>query len=175
MFVDHIKSDWVILDVGSNTGLLTCALAAKANYVYGIEIIKANVDIAEKTNKKNNIEYIYGDATDYNFKMGKAINCVTLSNVLEHIEDRISFLRSIVRQINWAKNQKPCILIRVPMIDREWIVLYKKQLGLDYKLDPTHHIEYTLEELSIELLKAGIQINKTIIQYGEAFVQCSVS
>jgi len=69
-----------------------------------------------------------------------------LSNILEHIENRVKFLNKI-------KNLAPKILIRVPMINRDWITLYKKELGVEWRLDKTHYIEYTLESFEKELEK----------------------
>ena len=43
-------------------------------------------------------------------------------------------------EIDW--DTQPKFLIRVPMIDREWISVYKKQLGLEW--DNTRFIEYEL-------------------------------
>ena len=173
IFCNHIEPGWTILDIGSNTGLLTYALATKAKHVYGIEINKQHYDVAIQKNTKKNIDYINSDATRYNYELDRSIHCITMSNVLEHIDNRVDFLKAIIHKIQWSKTSKPCILIRVPMINREWIVLYKKQLGLEYRLDATHYIEYTLEILKDELAQADININKTIIQYGEIFVQCS--
>jgi hypothetical protein len=53
------------------------------------------------------------------------------------------------------------------MINRDWIVLYKKELGLAYMSDPTHHIEYTLETFIEELHKADLELKNYSIQFGE--------
>ena len=79
---------------------------------------------------------------------------------MEHIENRIEFLNKI-------KNLAPKILIRVPMINRDWITLYKKELGIEWRLDKTHYIEYTLESFKKELEKAGLNLEKYSIQFGE--------
>ena len=39
------------------------------------------------------------------------------------------------------------------MINRDWITLYKKELGIEWRLDKTHYIEYTLESFKEELEK----------------------
>jgi len=43
----------------------------------------------------------------------------------------------------------------------------KKELGLEYRLDKTHFIEYTLESFQKELEKAGFKIYNYNIQFGE--------
>ncbi len=44
------------------------------------------------------------------------------------------------------------LLIRVPVIDRDWIVVIKKELGLEYRLENTHFTEYTFKEFLQELM-----------------------
>ena len=52
-------------------------------------------------------------------------------------------------------------------INRDWITLYKKELGVEWRLDKTHYIEYTLESFKEELKKAGLNLEKYSIQFGE--------
>jgi SAM-dependent methyltransferase len=171
-FSSNIKDGWVVLDIGSNTGLLPLALAQKADYVYGIEIDKNMTNIAKTRNARDNIEYICADATTYDYDLSRQVNCVVLSNILEHIDSRIDFLKNIINKIKWADENHKNFLLRVPMIDREWIVLYKKGLNLEYRLDKTHYIEYTLKTLKQELNQAGLKINKTRICFGEICAVC---
>ncbi len=53
------------------------------------------------------------------------------------------------------------------MINRDWITLYKRELGLEYRLDKTHFIEYTLKSFEDELKKADLRLIKYSIQFGE--------
>jgi len=48
-----------------------------------------------------------------------------------------------------------------------WITLYKKELGVEWRLDKTHYIEYTLESFKKELEKAELNLEKYSIQFGE--------
>lgn len=171
-FSDNIEDSWVVLDIGSNTGLLPLELAKRAAYVYGIEIDSKMTNTAKTCNAHHNIEYICADATKYDYDLSRQINCVVLSNILEHLDNRTDFLKKIIDKINWDDENNKNFLIRVPTIDREWIVLYKKQLNLEYRLDRTHTIEYTLETLKRELNQAGLKINKTRICFGEIYAVC---
>lgn len=173
-FLENIQPGWTILDIGSNTGMLSLTLAEKASFVYGIEADEKHVNIAKTQYARDNIEYIYADATHYDYSFCRSINCVVLSNVLEHFEHRVDFLKKIICQIKWADEKDKCILIRVPIIDREWIVLYKKEQGLDYRLDSTHCIEYTLEQFKEELQEANIEIKQIDIRFGEIYAVCKV-
>ena len=55
------------------------------------------------------------------------------------------------------------------MIDRDWITLYKRQMGVEYRLDKTHVIEYTFDGLVNELGEAGLGIDSYRIRYGEIY------
>jgi len=157
-FIDNIKEGDIVLDIGCGNGALTFELAKKARKIVAIDLNEKNIKIAKERFNAPNIEYLVGDATTYNFS--GTFDVIVLSNVLEHIKDRISFLKKI-------KNLAPKILIRVPMINRDWITLYKKELGVEWRLDKTHYIEYTLESFKEELKEAGLNLEKYSIQFGE--------
>ena len=53
------------------------------------------------------------------------------------------------------------------MFDRDWLPLYKKELGIDWRLDKTHFIEYTESLFKEEIIDAGYQIDSLSIQFGE--------
>ena len=167
--MDNVSEGWTILDVGCNTGLLAFLLCKKAAFVYGIEVNKEHVDIAKSHYNADNIEYICADATNYDYSSCRPIDCVTLSNVLEH---RVDFLKRIIRQVNWAREEQKRFLFRAPQIDREWLVPFKKEMGVEYRLDRGHHIEYMLETFTDELSKAGISITKYFIRFGEIYAVC---
>lgn len=63
------------------------------------------------------------------------------------------------------------LLIRVPMINRDWLTLYKKELGLEYRLDKSHFIEYTLESFKGELACIGLEVDSYSIQFGEIWAR----
>jgi len=157
-FVDNIEIGDKILDLGCGNGALTYDAAKKANRVIGIDLSKKNIQIANAKYGRENIKYIVGDATKD--LSSEKFDAIILSNVLEHIEDRLAFLESI-------KHLAPKILIRVPMINRDWVALYKKELGVEWRLDNSHYIEYTLEGLQQELKKTGLRIINYSVQFGE--------
>lgn len=173
-FLENIDDGWTVLDVGSNTGMLASLLSEKVGFVYGIEIDREHTVIARSQHAADNIEYICADATTYNYDYCRPIDCVTLSNVLEHIENRVDFLKTLVHNLKWADENHKRFLFRVPMLDREWIVVYKKQLGLNYRLDRSHHIEYTLKQFTEELKQANIVIKQVKSRFGEIYAVCEV-
>ena len=170
-FSENIESKWVVLDVGCHNGHMTYFLSNYCSFIYGIEIVKKNFDEAIKNNSKKNIEYIHADATSFNFTAQK-IDCITLSNVLEHIENREFFLKRIISNINWVKSLR--LLIRVPMIDRDWLPVYQDELGLDYRLDATHFTEFTFKSFEQLLNDCDIKIDSFHIQWGEIYANCVI-
>ena len=169
-FATNLDKNWIVIDIGCHNGHMTHFLSRYCKFIYGLELSKENINTAIKNYSTKNVEFIHADATLYDYS-GKVINCVTLSNVLEHIENRKSFLEKIIANINWA--HKPLLLIRVPMIDRDWMVLYHEQLGLDYRLDSTHFTEYTLKSFEEELEDCNIFIESYHVQWGEIYAKCS--
>ena len=58
------------------------------------------------------------------------------------------------------------------MIDRDWLVIYKKELKVDYRLDRTHYTEYSFASFKDELDKVNLKILDYKIQWGEIYALC---
>ena len=157
-FTGNIVPDDRVLDIGCGNGYVASRIAECAKSVTAIDIVKKNINCAKEKFAKDNMQFITGDATTYPFK--EHYDAIVLSNVLEHIKDRHNFLIKI-------KNLAPKLLIRVPMIDREWLVLYKKEIGLPYMSDRTHYTEYTMASFDKEMKAAGLSIQSYSVQFGE--------
>ena len=107
-FINNISPDSKVLDVGCGNGALTFDIAEKVLgvSVYGIDIVKGNIDKAKESFSRANIQYVCGDAlTDL---PDNEFNVIVLSNVLEHIENRINFLSTLSNRYKPKK-----ILLRV--------------------------------------------------------------
>lgn len=150
--------------MGSGTGDLSYEISKIAKKVIGIEILKHKFNYSRNKFKNKNLQFIYGDATIFDFKkLGiSKFDKVVLSNVLEHIDRRPEFLKSISRVSD-------IILLRVPLITRDWLAVYKKENGYYYKLDPTHFTEYTVEQVHDEAKKAGFRVKTYYTQFGEFY------
>lgn len=168
-FASYLNNDMNVLDVGSNNGHMAYFLSNYSKNIYGIELSSSMVDVANKIHKKENIEYICADATTYDYE-NKKIDCVTMSNVLEHIDLRVVFLKKLKVQINWS--DKPYFLIRVPLIDRDWMPVFLSQIDIDSRLDKTHFTEYTKESFEIEIKQSGLKIENYHVQWGEIYAVC---
>ena len=53
------------------------------------------------------------------------------------------------------------------MINRDWLTLYKKEIGANWRLDKTHYVEYTLDSFKKELGQSGLKIKSHSVQFGE--------
>lgn len=157
-FEQRVQKNWDLLDVGCGVGALSQDLIGSCKSIKAIDIDEKNIKKAPKNIQ--GIDFLVGDATKYNF--GKTFDAIVMSNVLEHIEDRVKCLKDL-------KKLTKRFLIRVPMIDREWIVLYKKERGLEYLLDPTHFTEYTMEQFVDETKEAGLEIVESSVRFGEIY------
>lgn len=161
-FINNIEKDSIVLDIGCGRGHLTSKISEKAKKVIAVDINKNYIEQAKKKYNRNNITFIIVDATKYDFK--EKFDYIILSNVLEHIEDRYNFLIKI-------KSLANNFLIRVPMINRSWLPIYKKNLGFEYRLDKTHYIEYTFESFKNEIKSAGLEISSFEIKFGEIWAK----
>jgi SAM-dependent methyltransferase len=174
-FSGKIKAGWTVLDIGCNTGTMTCAIAKKAGFVYGVDLNEEHIIKAVKCNSMSNVEYFCGDATKFDYTRCVAVDCVTLSNVLEHIEDRVDFLSTLVSHVRWNPSGPKVMLIRVPQLERDWITVYKKNRGLDYKLDRGHYVEYSEECFRKDLEATGICVKSLEVRFGEFYAVCEVN
>jgi|GEM_PF-375464 len=161
-FINNIEDNKKILDIGCGYGALAFSIAQnKQNIkIYAVNINEKNIEKANEMFQHQNIKYTCVDALKL-LPEGK-IDIVILSNVLEHIEHRVDFLKQIKEKYNPEK-----FLIRVPIFERDWVVPLKKELGLDYRLDPTHFIEYNKDEFFDEMSNAGLKIENYKINWGE--------
>ncbi len=158
-FLDHISANQSVLDVGCGAGYLAYDIASKSVSITGIDINPVSIKHARR-NSLPNIKFIVGDATVYTFP--NTFDVLVLSNVLEHIQNRPEFLKKL-------KHLAPKILIRVPMIDRDWTVPLKKEMNLEYCLDPTHEIEYTESIFRQEMAAAKLCVQELSIRWGEIY------
>jgi SAM-dependent methyltransferase len=164
-FVTRIKPGERVLDVGCGIGALAFDVAAKSGAVVtGIDLSPENIAKAKAAYAHPNIVYLVGNVlTD---SLPGPFDVIILSNVLEHIEERPQFLRGLI-----AREPSARFLLRVPSFERDWRVPLKKELGIDYRLDPTHFTEYTLESFAEEMVAAGLAVTHREDRWGEIWAE----
>ena len=163
-FVNNLSKGDRVLDIGCGNGALLKDIALKTDArAVGVELSEENVTAArEMLSGFPKVEIINTDIWEYSRQ--ETFDAIILSNVLEHIEKRVELLQYL--KIQFSPNK---ILLRVPMFEREWLVPYKKELGIEWRLDETHEIEYTEAEFRDEISAAGLELEKLVFQWGEMY------
>jgi 2-polyprenyl-3-methyl-5-hydroxy-6-metoxy-1,4-benzoquinol methylase len=164
-FVNRIASGERVLDVGCGIGFLAFDIANRSKaLVTGVDLDSNNVRIANSRFKHPGAFFIEADILSLELK--EPFDVVILSNVLEHLPDRPDFLKRLVETVKPDR-----ILIRVPVFERDWRVPLKDELGVDYRLDPTHFTEYTLESFAEEMYLADLAIAHQECRWSEIWAE----
>ncbi|MEG3619394.1 class I SAM-dependent methyltransferase [Magnetovibrio sp. PR-2] len=166
-FVDNIENASTVLDVGCGYGALARSIAARVDgaKVTGIDSDEPRLTQAQTTDNPDGVNFVLGDALK-DLPDG-SWDVMVLSNVWEHIEDRVGFMRGLL-----AKVQPTKVLIRVPVFERNWHLPMRKELGIGYFSDDTHFIEHTLAEFKDETEQSGLHILSQDIRWGEIWAVC---
>jgi 2-polyprenyl-3-methyl-5-hydroxy-6-metoxy-1,4-benzoquinol methylase len=161
-FVTHIADGERVLDVGCGYGAVARSVAqAHPNaQVVGVDYDKGRLGQAHASDNPPNLFFVESDAT-------KSVpsgpwDVVILSNVLEHIADRIGFLSALI-----ATTKARRFLIRVPLFERDWKMPMRRAVGANYYSDPDHKIEPMQSEFRDETSRAGLVIDELITPWGE--------
>ena len=167
-FISNISENSSVLDIGCGYGAVARSIAKKVKgvVVTGIDNDKNRLDQAILNNRLKNLNFIYGDVLK--ISGDKKYDVVLMSNVLEHVEKRVDFLKKIINLID-----PKVILIRVPLFERSWEVAIRKELDVNYFSDSTHFIEHTLEEFENEIKTSCLKIDDMQILWGEIWARCS--
>jgi SAM-dependent methyltransferase len=160
-FVQHVRPGDRVLDVGCGKGELAADLVARGGAtVVGIDVHRPALEFARSRFRDERLTFVEADAHDY--VEDKPFDAIVLSNVLEHIDERVALLRRLVERFSPDR-----ALIRVPLLERTWLVPLREELGLWHFSDPTHFIEYDLETFERELDVAGLRLESAQLRWGE--------
>ena len=160
-FVERIKPEERVLDVGSSSGAVAYDIAERSEaLVLGIDIDEEGIERGRTQFAHPRLELLVGDV--YTWEADREFDVVVLSNVLEHLKDRARLLKRL-QSMSRAKR----FLIRVPVYQRDWRVALKRELGMEWRLDNTHETEYTVEAFAEEMQAAGLNILHLEVRWGE--------
>ena len=164
-FVERVRPGERVLDVGCGVGALAADLARlKDARVTGVDLDRHAVAEARRLRRDPRLTFLEADARAL---PAGGFDVVILSNVLEHLDHRVEFLREVV-----ARAAPQRLLVRVPLFERDWRVPLKQELGVDFRLDPTHRLEYSLERLEAEVGEAGLLVQERQVRWGEIWAVC---
>jgi SAM-dependent methyltransferase len=160
-FVERVRRGERVLDVGCGKGELAADLVERAGAtVVGIDFDPSMLEFARTRFSRPELTFLDADAAS-DLPEGP-FDVVVLSNVLEHVEDRVGLLRRLVETARPSR-----VLVRVPILDRDWTVPFRRELGLPYFSDPGHFTEYDPDSLRAELAQAGLEIDELQQVWGE--------
>ena len=164
-FSDRVGPGDRVLDVGCGAGQLARDLARTGAEVVGIDFNAESIARAE-ADRQDGLSFFLADATEQ-LPPGR-FTAIALSNVLEHIDDRVGFLTKL------KETGAERFLIRVPAFERCWTMPLRRELGLNYMSDSTHRIEHTMVELVSELAEAGLKIIGQQGKWSEIWIEAVV-
>jgi len=160
-FVDRVRPGERVLDVGSGKGELAHDLVIRSGAaVVGIDNDPAHLAFARSHFSHERLEFLEGDVLEQ-LPEGR-FDVVVMSNVLEHVAPRIELLRRLLDSAAPSR-----VLVRVPVLARDWMVPLRRELGLPYFSDLGHCVEYDPERLRAELADAGLEVKELILVWGE--------
>ncbi len=97
----------------------------------------------------------------------ETFDVIVLSSVLEHLENRTEFLKSLA-----LKFQPKKFLVRVPTFEQHYFKALKRELGLFAYVDSTHVLEYSPEIFREEMAQAHLTIEYLEIRWGDIWSEC---
>jgi SAM-dependent methyltransferase len=164
-FVNRIRMGERVLDIGCGIGAVAYDIAERSNArVIGIDVSSKSIAVARERYHHPNLAFDVHDGTQP--LPGGSFEVVVLSNILEHLPERATFLRRVQKAATPSR-----ILIRVPLFERDWQVPLKKELGVEWRLDATHETEYTLESFAEELAMSGLRVLHQEVRWGEIWAE----
>lgn len=160
-FVDHVEGCQIVMDLGCGQGTIANRLGTipSLQKVIGVDLNEKSLAMARQ-NCPSKVTYLAADVTK--IKLEDPVDCIVLSNVLEHIEHRVPLLQKLQEQYSLKK-----IIIRVPLFERDWRIPLRREVGAEWRLDTTHFTEYTLESFAAEMEEAGLEAIHQEIRWGE--------
>ena len=166
-FVERIHRERV-LDVGCGKGELAYDIAERTgSTVLAIDSSPWMLEFARKRFAHPRVTYVEANALDY--KPDAPVQVAVLSNVLEHIGPRVELLAAL----RAAGTER--LLIRVPLLNRDWTVPLREELGLPHFSDREHEVEYDEQLLRGELTAAGWEMSDPSFVWGEIWVEASAN
>ena len=169
-FIERIGEGDRVLDVGCGYGAVarSIACARPGATIMGLDHDAGRLAQARGGDNPGNLSFVGADAT-------KEVppgpwDVVVLSNVLEHIADRVGFLKALI-----ATTGAKRYLIRVPLFERDWKLPMRREVGANYYSDPDHKIEPMREEFRAETSAGGLEVDEMILIWGEIWCALRVA
>lgn len=153
---DNVNEGDRVLDVGCASSYYPQWLAEKAESVVGVDILPERIALSRENNSKENVSFELMDVTQ---EMPKGqFDVVVCSHVIEHLDDPVAVLDNLAHHV-------PRILVKVPLIDTDWVKMVKRDIGMFWMDTTDHRREYTAELLRQQLEDSGWEVEEIIRGY----------
>jgi len=161
-FIARIGEHDGVLDIGCGYGAVARSIARSrpAARVVGLDHDRRKLAQARLSDNPQNLSFVEADATQ-SVPEGPW-DIVVLSNVLEHIHDRVGFLKALEESTRARR-----FLIRVPLFERDWKLPMRREVGANYYSDSDHKIEPSVSEFQAETRAAGLAVDELVTPWGE--------
>ena len=152
-YVDYLKPDDRVLDLGCANGVHTLAAAGHARRVYGLDADVGQLRVAAAAVRRrgiDNVALVAWDVTQPLPFSTASFDAVLFLDVIEHLEPRVAVLDEIRRVLEPDGR----LLLSAPHRDTSW----RRRLraaGLFAYSDADHKIEYSRDDLLAELARGG--------------------
>ena len=151
--IDECKPGDNVIDIGCGGSAYQNAIAQKVKRIVAVDIDPKRIEIAKRNQPDSLVDYRVMDVTREIPE--EKFDVAICSHVLEHLDDPVSFLRSL-------RNVANKIVIKVPLQDTHWIKMTRRDVGLPWLDDADHRREYTEDMLTDELCASGWRLEKLI-------------
>ena len=151
-YVEHLRPDDVVLDLGCGNGMHTARAASIAVTVIGMDYYSEYLDVARAVFSTPHLAFLEANVTRRLPFPDAHFTAVLCLDVIEHLVPRQAVLREIARVLT----PDGVLLISAPNRATTW----RRRLveaGLFSFSDPDHKVEYTREEFCNELAEAGFE------------------
>jgi 2-polyprenyl-3-methyl-5-hydroxy-6-metoxy-1,4-benzoquinol methylase len=149
------KASSKILELGSGLGYLTYALKDEGYNIAGLDI--SNEAIAQAKKSFGDF-YVCRDLHDYALEKPNAYNVVILTEVIEHIEEPISFIESILKLLKKDGH----IIITTPNKS-----LIPSDIVWDSEAPPVHN--WWFSETSLEYMATTLELDISFTNFSEYY------
>jgi len=166
---DGVRPGERVLDVGCGASYYPQWIAEKAAEVVGVDIRPERIDLARRNNQCDNVRFELMDVTRE--VPAGSFDVVICSHVLEHLDDPVAVLQGLARKV-------PRLLVKVPLVDSDWMKLVKQDIGMFSMDDADHQREYTEDLLREQLETSGWRVVEMIRGYdlrATALSTCCIS
>lgn len=155
-YVEYLKPDDVVLDVGCGNGAHTLRAAPRCRRVFGFDYDPAQLRVAQQEMRRHDIANAHLFAWDIQGRLpffDRSLDAVLFLDVIEHLDRR----QVVLGEIHRILKDEGRLLVSGPNRQTSWRRRLR-QAGLFAFSDPDHKIEYSAEEFVAELGAAGFRV-----------------